>query len=139
MSAKAHHRTTFGAWLDAQLQRREWNQSEFARRIDVRPGVVSHWIRGERVPEPRSIDKIADVLFVDVDELLTIAGHRPRLPMDHLERWHAELDPLLKQIPLNEENVFNMRIEAERILRVREMRAGKGQGRAPVELGDEEE
>lgn len=143
MSAKAHRRTTFGAWLESQLQRREWNQSEFARRIDVRPGVVSHWVRNERVPSPASIEKIADVLFVDVDEVLAIAGHRPRLPQDELERWQSVLRPYLRRLdPANPEHVMALVAAAEQQIRVEEMRAGTRtpeQFWEPVELEDEEE
>lgn len=67
----------FGRWLARQLEQRELSAAEFARRIGSSPGVVSHWIRGARVPSPTSLVKIADVLDVDVDRLLVIAGHRP--------------------------------------------------------------
>lgn len=70
--------TDFGRWLKGQLDRREWGVTRFAREAGFSHGLVSQWLSGARNPSPRSIDKIADVLFADVDELLTIAGHRPR-------------------------------------------------------------
>jgi hypothetical protein len=36
-------------------------------------------VRGERVPGTRSVDKIADVFGLRVDDVLTIAGHRPNV------------------------------------------------------------
>lgn len=98
MAKKTHRPASFGAWLESQLLRREWNQSDLARRIDVRPSVVSRWIRNERVPSPASVGRIADVLMVDVDDVLTRAGHRPALPTDDLDAIHARLDPYLRQV-----------------------------------------
>jgi hypothetical protein len=39
---------------------------------------VSAWVTGSRLPDPPSIDRIADALGLDVDTVLTIAGHRPK-------------------------------------------------------------
>lgn len=68
---------SFPKWLQRQLDRREWSQADFARKLCVSTGLVSNWITGVRRPNPESCDRIADVLFVDVDEVLAIAGHRP--------------------------------------------------------------
>lgn len=35
------------------------------------------WLNGTRLPDPASVDRIADVLGLDVDLVLTLAGHRP--------------------------------------------------------------
>lgn len=67
----------FSDWLNDQLRRREWSESDLARRIGTKPSVVNRWTRGERVPSTKSIDLIADVLSADFDSLLTLAGHRP--------------------------------------------------------------
>lgn len=65
-------------WLQRQMDRREWSQATFARNLGVSTGLVSNWLTGVRRPNPESCERIADVLFVDVDEVLAIAGHRPR-------------------------------------------------------------
>ncbi len=74
---------TFRAWFAGQLKRREWNQSDAARRMGIQPSVVSHWISGKRVPSPQSCDLISDAFGVPVDLVLELAGHRPApLPVD---------------------------------------------------------
>lgn len=69
---------TFSAWLRRQLQRREWTESDLARRMSTTPSVVNRWARGERVPSPQSCESLADVLLIDVNEVLERAGHKPR-------------------------------------------------------------
>jgi transcriptional regulator with XRE-family HTH domain len=67
----------FAAWFRQQLKRREWNQSDAARKLGVSSGVVSRWYRGDRLPDPKSCDLIADLFVVPVDMVLELAGHRP--------------------------------------------------------------
>jgi transcriptional regulator with XRE-family HTH domain len=69
----------FASWFQHQLRRREWSQSDAARKLGVSTGVISHWYNGKRLPEPRSCDLIADVFGVSVDLVLELAGHRPAL------------------------------------------------------------
>lgn len=71
--------TSFASWLAHELARREWNQATFAKRGGFSTGAVSMWIRGERVPDPASCEKIADVFHTDPDMVLVFAGHRPNL------------------------------------------------------------
>lgn len=92
----------FGRWLQHQLDRREWKPADFARKARVSSGLVSNWLSGARRPNPASVDKIADALVIDVDEVLTRAGHRPALPRDELEAVHARLDPRLRRVQWSE-------------------------------------
>lgn len=73
---------TFGEWLRGKLASRDWSGADFARAIQAAggratPGDVSRWLRDQRTPNPDSCYKIADVLHLPVDEVLTRAGHRP--------------------------------------------------------------
>ena len=68
----------FGHWLERQLLRREWNAADLARKLGVGNSTVTMWIRGERVPNPESCRKVAEVFYLPLDDVLTIAGHRPR-------------------------------------------------------------
>lgn len=63
-------------WLRRQLDRRDWSQADFARRLNVGTGLVSRWMTGKRTPSPRYCDLIADVLGVDLDVVLLMANHR---------------------------------------------------------------
>lgn len=92
------HGRRFGAWLEAQLRNRGFNQSEFARRLGVSQGTVSRWVNG-RVPDAEYIEKISDVLVVDYDVVATEAGIRPRelLNVDP-DSATAQLMPLIEKI-----------------------------------------
>lgn len=88
----------FPTWLAQELRRREWTQSDFARRMKIGTGSVAMWMTGTRNPSPRSLDRIADVLAVDVDFLLTLAGHRPKDLGGEDDIIKRELLPLMRQI-----------------------------------------
>lgn len=74
---------SFPEYLARALRSREWTQADFARRMGVSTGSVTMWMSGKRRPDPASIQRIADVLFVSADDLLVIAGHRP--PDDNVD------------------------------------------------------
>lgn len=83
MNKNVRQPVKFGPWLESELLRREWNQSDLARRIKSKPGVVSNWIRGTRNPSPGSIKKVADALDVDRNRLLAMLGYGdPDLEVD---------------------------------------------------------
>ena len=68
----------FSRWLRGQMDRREWGVTRMARELGVNHGIVSQWLSGDRNPSPASLDLIADKLVANYDELLTLAGHRPK-------------------------------------------------------------
>lgn len=72
----AMERRDFATWFQRQLRLRDWTQADFVRRSGAARGTVSNWARGSRLPDPAGCDLIADVLGVDRDEVLAIAGHR---------------------------------------------------------------
>ena len=67
----------FREWLQNQLTQREWRAAELARRLGVPSGTVSRWLSGERQPTPRSCDRLAAILGIDADLVLSLGGHRP--------------------------------------------------------------
>ena len=91
----------FAEWLAERLRRREWNQSDFARRTGFTTGTVSRWLRNERTPDPASCDIIADVLHMDVAEVLRHAGHLPDVPVD--SEQVREFTALLRRIAWTED------------------------------------
>jgi transcriptional regulator with XRE-family HTH domain len=80
----------FRRWFAEQLRRRGWNQADFVRESGFATGTVSRWINGSRLPDPASIDLIADVLGADVKTVMVLAGHLPKEgpidPDDPVER-----------------------------------------------------
>src|SRR5688500_19288714 len=71
----------YSAWMLEEMRRREWRQADFARAAGVDVSMVSRWLQGRR-PDPGSLERVASALGVDLDALLTLAGHRPRSPRD---------------------------------------------------------
>lgn len=66
----------FPVWLRRQIARRDWKSAELARRAGVSSAMVSRWINGIDVPSPESCIRIAEVMNIDPDDVLGIAGHR---------------------------------------------------------------
>lgn len=98
MEAEERAPEEFRRWLERQLARRDWSPAEFARRLGMNTGTVSRWMTGSRRPRTDACDKIADVLGVDVDVVLTMAGHRPPdIELDP-DSATARLMPLIEQI-----------------------------------------
>ena len=72
---------SFREWMLAEMRRREWRQADFARATDVDVSMISRWLRGRR-PDTASLERVAVALGVDLDTLLTLAGHRLPSPRD---------------------------------------------------------
>jgi transcriptional regulator with XRE-family HTH domain len=100
MEASGWRHERFVEWLRGQLRRRGWNAAELARRLHVPSGTVSRWMTGERQPSPRSCDLLADVLGVDLDLVLTLAGHRPGAETPSPDDQRAEIIAFLERITL---------------------------------------
>lgn len=110
-------------WLKRQLARREWNQADFARRLGTSPGNVSRWMTGERVPDPSSIDKIADVLGVDLDLVLALAGHRPPDTELNPDDPASAIIALVKQVQWTDERAETITATLERMRKFDRQRA----------------
>lgn len=73
-------------------------QADLARRIGASTGAVSDWANDKRLPDTASCEKIADVLHVSVDTVLTRAGHRPADPFYDPDSPEAQLLPYIRAI-----------------------------------------
>lgn len=67
-------RPNFPFWLRRQIELRDMNQSEFAKRAGVTAGVASQWATGRRRPTVESAKTIADALDTDISEVLAALG-----------------------------------------------------------------
>ena len=67
----------FSGWFSTQLKRRKWSAADFHRESGVARSTVGAWVRGTRLPDPASIDLIADVFGLPVDDVLTIPPTEP--------------------------------------------------------------
>jgi len=94
---------SFGDWLKAELDRRDWNMSDLARRMNSDPSAVGRWVRNDRIPDPQSCDVIADALGIDVDRVLVLAGHRPDIEAIPVDDARATLLALMRQVRLTDD------------------------------------
>lgn len=87
----------FGWWLKHQLDTRDMNQSEFARKAGVSTSMVSDWVNGRRTPSIQSAQAIADALDTTVEVVLMRLGLDPRATLPaHLDR----IDGLLRTVEM---------------------------------------
>jgi transcriptional regulator with XRE-family HTH domain len=98
MKSKSSAPETIGSWLRRELDSRDMIGADLARRIGSSNGTVSNWITGTRVPNPETIQRIADALNADVDYLLTLAGHRPEDPYFDPDSPEAQLLPYIRAV-----------------------------------------
>jgi transcriptional regulator with XRE-family HTH domain len=91
----------FSPWLRHQLQRREWTPADFARRLNASEGTVSHWLRGERLPRPSSVDRIAEALGLPLEDVMRRAGYLPPEQRSPDDAYKDEIKALIDGIPVS--------------------------------------
>lgn len=67
---------------------------------------MGHWVRGTRVPSPDSCDRIADVLGVDVNVVMILAGHLPPDPELRPDDPTQNIIALVKRVRWMSERVW---------------------------------
>ena len=94
--------------LKQHLRKHDLSQSELADKSDLSPQTVNRWINSKAIPDPKSIDKLAQGMDVSEDELMwryiceLDDYYRPRVP--HL------IEPEVKH------HVHHLRDRAENLL-----------------------
>jgi XRE family transcriptional regulator, fatty acid utilization regulator len=66
---------TTGEKIKAAREAKVWGQAELAREVGITPNGLWHIENGKRNPRPSTIRKIAEVLGIDVKELLADEPH----------------------------------------------------------------
>lgn len=103
MRMRVYRDESFGTWLSAKMAEVGLTQVEMAAAmstggVSVTQGMVSNWVNDKKTPSPRHCDRISAVLAVDIDEVLTRAGHRPELASD-VDGEVREVIATLRQLP----------------------------------------
>lgn len=107
----------FGRWLRVEIKTRGWTLADFADRLGVTPTTASRWANGSRTPDYATCERIASVLEVDPDMVLTSAGHRASPNRRHRElaaqmlRLRAEQEQLHRQLHRNRQEMSAVRRE----------------------------
>lgn len=90
----------FSRILVEELMKRNWKQADLALRVFGKyphtghpkgRDSVSKWVRGVALPEPRNVQKIAEVLGMNADELLPAS-------VFHADRTHGNPAIELRQV-----------------------------------------
>ena len=90
----------FGNWLGQELQHRNWNQAELARRSRTTTAQISRIMTGEQNPGPTVCQKLARALHIPAEEVFRYAGLLP--PAKEQPEGTAEL--IYHFTALNEED-----------------------------------
>ena len=69
LSNKTIRKQEFGRRLYQQLLSQQINQSELARRSGLGRDSISQYVRGRSVPTPQNLEKIAEALQIEPDDL----------------------------------------------------------------------
>ncbi len=91
----------FGDYLARAVKAMGLTYAEVARRVGTSQASVSYWVGGRKVPEPKNCNKLAEVLALDPDEVLTKAGHRPSLLTDD-DPEIRHMFELVRQLPVDQ-------------------------------------
>ena len=101
--------TDFGRWFKKQLRLRNWTQADFSHEFRFSAAGVSRWITGERVPAPESCERIAEAFGVDVDLVLTRAGHLHAIDPIDPDDPVIGIIGLVKRVEWNDERLAGIR------------------------------
>jgi len=63
-------RQEFGRRVYSAMLEKGWTQAELARRSDILPDSISNYVRGNILPTPQNLKKLADALGVEETMLL---------------------------------------------------------------------
>lgn len=91
-------RNRLGEMLVRRMEELGTNANQLALATGFRPASISNWIHGKRRPSAASITALARALAMDADEMLDIAGHRPRYRAD-IEPERADIHEMVDRLP----------------------------------------
>lgn len=86
----------FPAWLQAELNKREWRPTDLAKRAKISDAAVSRFLSGERTPDAASLAAIAKAMKVRPEKVFLVAiGENNENESDE---WVEEQDHKLRMI-----------------------------------------
>ncbi|HEX8769258.1 MAG TPA: helix-turn-helix transcriptional regulator [Acidimicrobiales bacterium] len=71
--------SVFGDFVKLRREELNLDQAGLARLVGVNQQTVSKWEQAKAVPRPQRIQRLAEVLRVDISDLLRYAGYLPDL------------------------------------------------------------
>ena len=103
--------TDFVTWLTGEMDRRDWNNTDLAKRAGVVPSTVSMIISGHKKPGLEFCVGVARAFGVSPEYVLRLAGHLPpRLDPSGLPPETSELVRELNELLLRQPEPEQRRI-----------------------------
>ena len=101
IGSKAIAKEDFGRRLSAAMLDMGWNQSELARRAGLGRDSISTYVRGQVIPEPKSLKALADALGLAAHDLLpdsTFSAMEAETPALEIRQAHGHADRVFLRI-----------------------------------------
>ena len=101
VGTRALTKEEFGRRLQAAMLDRGWNQSELARRAGLGRDSVSTYVRGQVLPEPKSLKALAEALGTTPGDLLPnghMAAMEGETPALEIRQAHGHADKVFLRI-----------------------------------------
>jgi transcriptional regulator with XRE-family HTH domain len=73
-------RIDFSEWLQAEMNKRGWSQSDLARAADLNRAVINKLLNGKSHPQPTTLESISRALKVPIEIIYRAAGLLPANP-----------------------------------------------------------
>jgi transcriptional regulator with XRE-family HTH domain len=73
-------RIYFSEWLQAEMDKRGWSQSDLARYADLNRAVINKLLNGKSHPQPPTLESISRALKVPIEVTYRAAGLLPTNP-----------------------------------------------------------
>jgi len=70
-------RSQFSEWLQVELDRRGWSQSDCARSANLNRAVINKLLNGKSKPQPATLAAIARAFKIPVETAFRAAGYLP--------------------------------------------------------------
>ena len=86
----------FSIWLQSELEKREWSQSDLSKQSGLHRAIISKIILGASKPMPETLLAIAKALKVPAKNVFAAAGQFPSDPDD--DPWIDEMTYKLNQL-----------------------------------------
>jgi transcriptional regulator with XRE-family HTH domain len=78
--AAVGQRIYFSEWLQAEMDKRGWSQSDLARYADLNRAVINKLLNGKSHPQPSTLESISRALKVPIEITYRAAGLLPVNP-----------------------------------------------------------
>ena len=70
----------FSEWLQSEMDKRGWSQSDLARAADLNRAVINKLLNGKSHPQPTTLEAISRALRIPLETIYRVAGLLPVNP-----------------------------------------------------------